>query len=274
VTDHPSEPPLDPADPSDPAPTEAEEAGVRRLLAEARHDEPMPAAVAGRLDEALAGLRGEVAAPAREPVREPAGVTELSSRRRRAGRLLLAAAAAVVVGVGVGVVHDHLGAAGGSGSTTSASGARSPLPSSAGGGASGQSAGAGGAAGGAHTPAYLPRSLGKPVRLTPSRFAEQVRALRRSDAPHALSSHTDASQAVPSPGQAATNGLRSQPGHAAGAGSTCVPGGIRGAALVPVRYTRSPGILAFRTPSGDSQVVDLYLCGQDRPVRSVTLPVR
>jgi hypothetical protein len=202
-----------------------------------------------------------------------AGVAELSTRRRRAGRLLLAAAAAVVVGVGVGVVHDHLGTAGGSGSTTSASGGSS-LPRSAGADAAGRSAGGGGAASGAHAPAYLPHSLGKSVHLDPSRFTQQVRGLARGGAPRALSAQSDASQPAPTPGQTATNGTRSRSGHAAAGASTCVPGGVRGAELVPVRYARSPGILAFRTPSGDSQVVDLYLCGQARPVRSVTLPVR
>jgi hypothetical protein len=292
VTDHPSEPPLgpplEPADASDPRPTEAEEAGVRRLLAEARHDEPMPAAVAARLDEALAGLRDGTAStvrepgsepvgaprsePVREPVRDRASVADLGARRRRAGRLLVAAAAAVVVGVGVGAVHDHLGTAGGSSSTTSASGG-SALPRSAGADASG-SAGGGGTASGAHGPAYLPQSLGKPVRLVPSRFAQQVRALGRGGAPRALTGQPDASNPAPAPGQTATNGPRSEAGHAAAAGSACVPGGVRDPELVPVRYAGSPGILAFRAPSGDSQVVDLYLCGQARPVRSVTLPVR
>jgi hypothetical protein len=42
--------------------------------------------------------------------------------------------------------------------------------------------------------------------------------------------------------------------------------------FVPVRYGKTPAILAFRRPVGDTQVVDLFLCGSETPDRSVTLP--
>ena len=38
--------------------------------------------------------------------------------------------------------------------------------------------------------------------------------------------------------------------------------------------TASAGWLVFRPPQGDTQVVDLYLCGSDEPTRSITLPRR
>jgi len=63
---------------------------VRRLLADARHDEPVPADVAAHLDAVLADLAGP---------RVPEGVTPLRApqrvRRRRWGVALVAAAAAV-----------------------------------------------------------------------------------------------------------------------------------------------------------------------------------
>ena len=58
--------------------TPEQESAVRRLLAEARHDEPIPADVAARLDRVLAGLtRDEPGAPGVAPV------IDLAARRRR-----------------------------------------------------------------------------------------------------------------------------------------------------------------------------------------------
>jgi hypothetical protein len=68
---------------------------VRRLLAQARHDEPLPDDVATRLDEVLADLRAE------DP---PRPVVDLAAARRRRTRIrngLVAAAAVVLVGFGI-----------------------------------------------------------------------------------------------------------------------------------------------------------------------------
>jgi hypothetical protein len=66
---------------------------LRGLLAEARHDEPIPVEVAAHLDEVLAGLRDE-----------PAPV--IPFRHRRSTRLLAAAAVvAVLGGAGYGIVR-------------------------------------------------------------------------------------------------------------------------------------------------------------------------
>jgi hypothetical protein len=90
-----------------PTPAEAEQVEVSRLLAAVsgpRSTEPMPPEVATRLDDVLAGLVAERGFT-------PAGVTDLSSRRRRRWPALLVAAAAVsVVGLGVGNVLDQGGA--------------------------------------------------------------------------------------------------------------------------------------------------------------------
>ncbi|HEU4513010.1 MAG TPA: hypothetical protein VFR87_07890 [Nocardioidaceae bacterium] len=96
---------------------EAEQAEVSRLLAEVSGPpdaETMPAEVAARLDDVLAGLVAERrAGPASAvPDDEVVGVTDLASRRRRRWPALLVAAAAVsVVGLGVGNVLGQGGGA-------------------------------------------------------------------------------------------------------------------------------------------------------------------
>ena len=58
--------------------TPEQESAVRRLLAEARHDAPIPTDVADRLDTVLAGLtRDEPGSPGVAPV------IDLAARRRR-----------------------------------------------------------------------------------------------------------------------------------------------------------------------------------------------
>lgn len=66
---------------------------VRRLLAEARHDEPLPAEVATRLDDVLAELIAD-----RAVVEEPAPAVVVPFRRRRWPQVLVAAAAVTVIG--------------------------------------------------------------------------------------------------------------------------------------------------------------------------------
>lgn len=82
-------------------PPEREEQ-VRRLLAEARHDEPIPAGVADRLDRVLADLSRD------EPTEAVSPVVDLAARRRRrhAAALLAGAAAVIVGGFTVGQVID------------------------------------------------------------------------------------------------------------------------------------------------------------------------
>jgi hypothetical protein len=43
---------------------------------------------------------------------------------------------------------------------------------------------------------------------------------------------------------------------------------------VAAEYQRAPAVLVYRPAEGNTQVVDLYVCGNDRPVRSTTLPAR
>lgn len=101
-------------DPAEPAHQDV----VRRLLAEARHDEPLPPEVAARLDTLLGEL---VEARARD-----SGVHSLAHRRRQRGRLLLVAAAAAVA---VGVAVPQLTGSSGSDTTASDSAASAPRAS-------------------------------------------------------------------------------------------------------------------------------------------------
>lgn len=102
--------------------TPAQAEAVRRLLADARHDEGLPDDVTARLDERLGELvaeRGEVAAGKSGVAAEreqPAAVLPLR-RPGRLPKLLMAAAAVVVVGYGTVTVVS------GSGSGEDSSGA-------------------------------------------------------------------------------------------------------------------------------------------------------
>ena len=214
---------------------------IRRLLAEARHTEPIPPDVAGRLDGVLADLRAE------RPVR--ANVTDLAAarRRRRVRTLLVAAAAVVVVGVGVDQVRDW---SPGAGSDSSGSSASVEGEASADGAAGGDSLSPLDDAEDAPAPAAA-----RPVRISTDRFARQVAALQ-------------AGRAELSTGRETGSGALE---YSADAFTACALDVGRGR-VVPVRYDGAPGVLVFRPVRGDSQVVDLYLCGGAEPTRSITLP--
>ncbi|MFW6773148.1 hypothetical protein ACOACO_02600 [Nocardioides sp. CPCC 205120] len=120
--------PTDRPAPGDDAPLDpATEARVRGLLRAAAERSPMPADVAARLDDVLAGLAAERAgaapaatpaqnalpprpdaSPAHRPAPELVDLAAARRRRRVARGLLVAAAAVVVVGVG-GTVVPRLG---------------------------------------------------------------------------------------------------------------------------------------------------------------------
>src|SRR5688500_4696967 len=92
--------------PDDAADLSPEHDAVRRMLAEARHTEPVPPAVAARLDAVLADLSAE-----RRQTSDTAPVVDLAARRRRGvgTGILVAAALVVVTGVGVGQVIGRSG---------------------------------------------------------------------------------------------------------------------------------------------------------------------
>jgi hypothetical protein len=214
---------------------------VRRLLAEARHDEPIPAEVADRLDRVLAGLSQErTEAPA------DAQVIPLEAyRRRRAAGLLVAAAAIVVSGI---AVAQHLPRDSGAQTTAghpaenadtgadTASGAQTTSPQVA--------------------PGPSVDSSGQPqikdggVLVRRRHFAADALSGRQAVAPTGSKRYATALKSL-SPG--------------------CVPS-ISDAELVPATYEKAPAALVYHAPAGSTQVVDLYICGSAKPVRSVTLP--
>lgn len=220
-----------------------EEERVRRLLAEARHDEPMPDEVASRLDNVLADL-------AAEP-RRAATVHRLAHRRRRAATVLVAAAAVVVAGVSVGQL---VGGSNEDAATTSSDNGLAELDRD------GPAAGDAGGAGEAGEESAAPpeadggtlarKQRTDVVRVRVARFAVDVDRLRdRLRRP------------------AAAQGLVRDdltPG--------CDPGEWGPGTYQPVRYDGSEGYVVLRPATGDIQVADLFLCGSDQVQRSVTLP--
>jgi hypothetical protein len=228
------------------SPETPEVAEVRRLLAAARHTEPMPEDVVTRMEGVLAGLAAESTAlgassqPDGEP-RQPGVVVPIDAHRRRRVAGLLVAAAAIVVG-GV-TIAPHLPS--GSDSRTAGTTAQD-----AGGETSGNSGSTGNGPSGPEKAPGAAQSLdgltvvNGHVLVRPRHFSVDARHGR------ALLQANSFDRAVKAPCPA-------------------VPGpGER----VAAEYEHAPAVLVYRRPQGSTQVVDLYVCGNDRPVRSTTLP--
>jgi hypothetical protein len=221
----------------------AEEREVRRLLADARHTDPMPDEVAARLDRVL----GDLAA---EPGRR-APVTQLATRRRRVASLLVAAAAVVVVGIGIGQVVQTGAGEGDSASEAPAAG--SADEGSQDGLAGGQSEGFDAGADAEPELGGLPQT-GKLYRLRPAELSADLRRLQRTVASDGL---VDAD--------------REPPAYRV-AGKACESDAWGAGTFVLVRYGKVPAVLVLRRPLGDTQVAEVFLCGSTEPVRSLTLP--
>ena len=227
---------------------------VRRLLADARHTEPMPADVAARMDDLLddlaqgtpVGTDAPVPTPTPAPI-HPVVASLAAQRRRRAAGMLVAAAAIVVGGV---VVAQHLPAPGGSSSASSAENrAGSSVGDTAGGTASKPvrpEANPGILAGGRVT-VQDGRVVVRPEHFTSDAVAAR-RLLERARS------------------TASSYQLLDQPDPA------CVVPRAHGT-RVKATYERAPAVLVFHRPVSSTQVVDLFVCGARRPVRSATLPL-
>lgn len=247
--------------------TPEQEERVRRLLAEARHDEPIPADVAARLDRALddeAGLRSVDG----EPDRERAGgtVVRLADRRRNAGRLLLAAAVVVVGGVAVGQVVDDGGIGGSSAesdatSADSEQGADLPAPQRAESGRERSGAVAPDEQPGAVADHLVTISKAPPQTVRSDRFAADAARLRAVAIGRRSAKSSASSDRVDAPRSAAE-------------GEICTPGAWGGGRYVRVQVDAEAGWLVYRPPRGETEVVDLFLCGEDDPERSTTIPLR
>ena len=244
--------------------TREQESAVRRLLAEARHDEGVPEAVAQRLDRVLAQLREEgtdAAAP----------VVDLAARRRRrnAGRLLMAAAAIVLGGVGVGQFLGTSGGDSGDSLTSSTAEDSSARTESRDGDDSGASlltdeeaapeAAQGEAGGTVQNGDSAAKSLDEelPVQLHRGSFEEDVRSLavERQRALDQLAAAADSRQDL----------------LLAVRGFDCPPAAYGRGTLVPAYYGDQPTVLAFRPPVGSKRVAELLRCGTAEPLRSVDL---
>jgi hypothetical protein len=228
----------------------ADDERIRRLLVEARHTEPMPEDVAARLDRVLTGLGLERTGRTERDGVPAAPVVDLAARRRRtAANLLVAAAAVLVVGVGATQVLPDLGRGGNdSPSATTADQAEAGgAPSDTGGGSSSR-----GVQQPENTPA-LPSADGAgqshAFRVRSARFGPDVRRIR-----------DDVLSVTKSPAP-----LLDYPQ------ATCVPPGTEESTVVAATYNGAPAALVLHPPTGDVQVVDLYLCGDTKPRRSITL---
>lgn len=217
---------------------------VRRWLAEARHTDPMPNDVTERMDRVIAGL-------AEDPSRR-ATVVRLAERRRRAGTMLVAAAAVVVAGVGVGQVVG--GGNGGPESGLDASTAEEESAAQDDEAAPEAATDRGGRFGDGLT---AQRQL---ARVRPRSFAQDAAALRdRVVASYQAGAELDGSEST---GERSAQARR----------PVCKPGDWGRGSYRAVSYDGAPGYLVFRRPRGDTQVADLFLCGSEVVVRSVTLP--
>jgi hypothetical protein len=229
---------------SDREPTPAEER-VRRLLADARHREPVPQDVADRLDAVLDGLVAERAPHGAEDHHGAgdhadagsAGDQLAARRRRRVAVGLLAAAAATVVGLSVpGVLEAarDLATSTGTSQAGQADSAAEPEDVTSGTEAEAEADGPG---------APVPQEVRVPV-LRDASFTRDVE--------QAVSDAQDA--------------------RALRGGSWCPTRAAWGEGRpVPVRYEGERAVLVLRAPADGGRRADVYLCGRDDPARSTTI---
>lgn len=229
---------------ADPELTPAREAQVRRVLADARHTDPMPADVVTRLDAVLAGL-------ATEDARASAPVISIAAprgriRRRWAGGLA-AAAAVAVLGYAVPQVVGQ------SGGTDSASTDRSvqQVPATEDDGP---------------TPPSGAESRDRPTLPDPSdpehaKVPQQVFELHPQHLRSDLRELTAARPAPTSADRDESNAL-----------SSCKDPGWGPGERVAIVWQDQPGVAVLREPDATGQRIDVYLCGESEPVRSDVVP--
>jgi hypothetical protein len=225
---------------------------VRRLLAEARHDEPVPADVAARLDDALADLSRDSRAPADEPV---AAVIDLAARRRRrnASALLAGAAAVIVAGFAIGQGIDVSG----DGDNAATTGDSSVARDDAGGAAESQTDGLANPAP-TSGPTKPEVAKGKPVHLTSGHLRRDiVMQMSVLDADQSLTSgHLAESYGSASVDCPTLSGSASTPGIGT---------------LFPAYYDGNPAVLVLGPVSNGTREAQVLSCTTGEPVRSVTV---
>lgn len=251
--------------------TPKQEADLRRLLAEARHDDPMPDDVASRLDRVLAQLA------AGDSELDPEIVVALASRRRRvASTLLVAAAAVVAIGVGLGQVIPIGDNSDANPSADSAD--VSPLRAESGDAPESPVDGLR-----AYAAAAAPAPRGRVAEVRSLHFTTDVSlvGLRYGLERSANLSEVNGDVVQPSPtspqssydsaGGAAESDDNGADLTSAKSSYVCAPAVWGRGRKVAALYDGEPAVLVFRKPMGDSQVVDLLQCGTGDILRSVTL---
>jgi hypothetical protein len=175
---------------------------------------------------------------------------EVHRRRRSAG--LLVAAAAIVVG-GVALAQQHRpgdsGASAGAGSVESDNLGNGNMGADASGTPPSSQPASPGPRGDLHASSQM-RTRGGALVVRPSHFASDVLAGLKVTAPSTKRQYDALKQVEPG----------------------CVPS-ASDAVVLRATYEKAPAALVYHAPAGSTQVVDLYVCGTAKPVRSVTLPV-
>lgn len=249
--------------------TPAQDAAVRRALVDAGGPEPMPEAIADRLDAVITGL-----AAGRSPLPEISHPEDhrvlpldpAARRRRVRARFMLAAAAVVVAGaVGFGVVND------GSSDDLSAADQMAegdPARSDAGGALEDSAADRDDSAtfdeeSAEQPPAAAPDLVVEPRRIVVDQPLREVRATNLREDLVALQHST-----LPNPAAADYSGATlTAPGS-----FMCEPAGFGAGYLVGIEYDGKPAIAAFREPVGETQAAEVLACGTGDVLHSTTLP--
>lgn len=239
---------------TEPELSDAEQEAVRRLLAAARHDEPMPADVVARLDGVLAELSAETGSPGTDEVvaigtDEVVAIGSAPSRRpRRWPAYLLSAAAVVAIGFGV---SQMIPSAQQSGSGDADSGvAEDARPSSGAGSGSQDSVRPPSEAPNAaeSAPGYAAKSVPLPdiKGLEPRPRTQELKDAQRSE----------------------RSALR--------LAQRCVPHDVPPDSLVrPASFRGKDAVVLYLPPTPSERRVEVYVCGSDseQPVRSLSLPL-
>ena len=232
------------------------------MLADARHEGPVPPEVAARLDEALAGLHADAGTAGTTDIGTPATGTEGTEperpatvvplrRRARLSRYLLAAAAVLAIGYGTTeVIGSTSGSSGGSDSGASGAGSSADEKTDSG-ATSGEAPSA---------------AEGAPP---PTALAELGIAGLEPIEPGTLDQDLYALDSSPEKDKAALRGARRLSG-------SCGPRTpVPGSRTLAAAYDGRPTLVVYLPAEGGSQRVDLYLCDTAKPrqaFRSVTLP--
>lgn len=236
-------------DPGDRELTPEQEAHVRHLLGDARHHDPAPDAVVARLDRVLADLAGE-------PVRN-ATVVRLADRRRRVATVLVAAAASVAAVIGVGQLVSNTGGDADTAASAEQADTSGEQPEAGADQDDGLAAPNGASRGGE---SYVMASKQRPYELTSDQFARDADALQ-------LQAQNLSDRVIGSESQSLDDGRLNRVKNR----SVCDPGAWGGGNYVAVVYDDAEGWVVLRRPQGETQIADLFLCGSESVVRSVTL---